>query len=164
MTRQCLTLERSSPGHSWVLSTKKGNLAHWCSAHRRPLLMSTGSGPAVPHWGNSREKTLPLGLTCFLPTPRNVGEVSSLPSCLFLNKSSEVLKLCEMGEGENMTDNWARESSGESTNPGSGRGGSNQASLPSLVDWGLRESSDFLWRSAGQQEEPLPPQCSSLYQ
>lgn len=58
---------------------------------------------------------------CFLPIPRNAGEVSSLPSCLFLNKSSDVLKLCEMGKvggwGETTPRvGWATEFQSKSTN------------------------------------------------
>lgn len=59
-------------------------------------LRSKGSQhPGAP--GKQQGETPPSCLTCFLPTPRDVGEVSSLPSCLFLNKSSDVLKLCETG-------------------------------------------------------------------
>ena len=81
--------------------------------------------------------------------------MSSLPSCLFLNKSSTVLKLCEMGEGGEGTLRlgWARlEFQSKSTNSVWVKE-TNQTSLP----W---------WTgTAGHQEEgPLPQQCSGLYQ
>lgn len=111
MTKQCLRSRssyswgRNSP-KVWALSTETSNLAHRhrVNEHRQPTHSkysreTTGRKPAL------------MPDLCFLPTPRNAGEVSSLPSCLFLNKSSDVLKLCEMGKvggwGETDTTEWA---------------------------------------------------------
>lgn len=153
MTRQCLSHKRPRTSYSWGRNSPKSRVsvlgqATWPTGIGQ---MSTGSLPTVSTLGKQPGENPALRPDLsFLPTPRNAGEVSSLPSCLFLNKSSKVLKLCEMGEGT-LRLGWARlEFKSKSTNSVWVKE-TNQASRP----W-------WTGTTGHQEEGPLPQQCSGL--